>query len=237
MTQSKEAVTNDTSHEPSACPVRFVSRGLPAYDPSLLGGGSTVPYIVAWTGEQRPNLPLIYHPRRGISYSDEILLDRDEHGILWDRMASQPGIGRPIYDELHPIRQRRAMRQMLCQVCAKPASHTEQGVLWLLPDHREDWTGWPEGMGNTFPPLCVACARISVRQCPVLRPGHTAIRARQFPIAGVSGGRYAYGHPLPQLVERVVVPYGDSTIRWVRASQLVRTLHGCTFVDLANEGQ
>jgi hypothetical protein len=215
-----------------AIPAATSGGKLPTYDPNLLGGRSVVPYIVSWTGEQRLQPSVIHRPGRGIGYTDETLLDRDKRGVLWNRMASHPGSGRPVFNEVHALRQRRAMRRLLCQVCAQPASQTEEGVLWLLPDHREDWPDWPEGMANTFPPLCVACARLSVRLCPFLRPGHVAIRTGASPITAVSGGRYQMSGFRPRLVERVTVGYDDPAIRWVCAAQLVRTLHDCTIVNL-----
>jgi hypothetical protein len=43
---------------------------------------------------------------------------------------------------------------MLCQVCREEAAHDARGWLFLLPDARADWTGWPETMANGHPPLC-----------------------------------------------------------------------------------
>jgi hypothetical protein len=168
----------------------------------------------------------------GIGYRDETSADRDGYGVLWCRTPSRVGVGRPLFKQTHSLRQREVMRRLLCQVCAQPADRDDRGVLWLLGDHRGDWRGWPEGMGNAHPPLCLPCAHVSVRACPYLRRGHVAVRTRHHPIAGVSGGVYRPGALFLQLVGVRVLGYDDPGVRWLQAAQLVRSLHECTLVDL-----
>jgi hypothetical protein len=95
---------------------------------------SVVPYVTEWSEEQKPPFVVVERPGMGIAYADESLVDRDSNGVLWFRMASRPGIGRPVFGKVHPLRQRRAMRRLLCQVCAGPADRTDDGVLWLMRD-------------------------------------------------------------------------------------------------------
>lgn len=90
-----------------------------------------MPYIVEWSGEQLLPSRAVQRGRWGIGFADETLTDRDRDGVLWTRMSSRPGQGRPHYARLHPLRQRRAMRRLLCQVCGELAEYTEQGHLWL----------------------------------------------------------------------------------------------------------
>ena len=123
------------------------------------------------------------------------------------------------------------MRRLLCQVCAGPADHNEQGSLWLLRDHREDWADWPEGMGNAPPPLCLRCAHISVKACPRLTPGFVAVRAHST-ITGISGPLYGPGYPGPGLDTTMTIAYRNPVHRWMQARQLVRTLHDCTLITL-----
>jgi hypothetical protein len=196
------------------------------------GRGAVVPYIAAWSGEENLPTQVIGRGLSGIGFTDETLTDRDDRDVLWTRIPSQPGEGRPLYGQVHSLRQRRAMRRLLCQVCAKPADRNEQGVLWLLVDHREDWPDWPENMANTYPPVCLTCARLSIRTCPTLRRGYVAVRARRFPLSGVYGVRYVPAKPFPVPVEGGVVGYRDPAVRWVCAVQQVRSLHDCTIIDL-----
>lgn len=121
------------------------------------------------------------------------------------------------------------MLRLLCQVCGNPADRDDDGVLWLARDWRGDWPGWPNGMGENEPPICVPCVRLSLRLCPALRRGAVAFRARRFPVAGVRGARYAAG---PRFVGDVTVTFDDPAIRWVRAANVVRKLDDCTILAL-----
>lgn len=190
-----------------------------------------VPYITTWSSEaERPGL-LIESHALGIAYADETLLDRDEHGILWRRMPSRPGGGRPLFGRVHSLRQRRAMRRLLCQVCAGPADRTEHGTLWLVPDFDDNWPNWPEGMAATEPPICISCAQESIQLCPTLRKRHAIFRVRHSPVSGVYGVRYRPGKVFPELIDDVIVAFDDPAIRWVCAGQLVRELFDCIAVD------
>ena len=126
--------------------------------------------------EWEKDAPFALVERRGggIAYLDETLADRDRNGVLWFRTPFRPGQGRPEFGRVHPLRQRRTMLRLLCQVCAGPADRTDDGVLWLLQDHRDDWPSWPDGMGVTEPPICLPCVRTSVRLCPSAEEGRCA---------------------------------------------------------------
>jgi hypothetical protein len=190
------------------------------------------PYITQWSGEREPPSRIIERPGRGIAYLDETLADRDDRGVLWFRTSFNPGDGTPLFAKVHPLRQRHAMRRLLCNVCAKPADRNDQGVLWLLRNFRDDWPGWPENMAAVEPPVCMACVRLATRMCPALRRGAVAVRVRHAPTAGVRGVLYGGGGGLvPKAVDEVTVAYEDSRARWVRAINLVRTLHDCTIVE------
>lgn len=186
-----------------------------------------VPYITTWSTEVPMPTTVVPHPQSGIAYADETLLDRDEHGVLWQRMPSQPGKGRPMFGQVHSMRQRRAMQRLLCQVCAGPADRTERGVLWLLRDYRDDWPNWPENMAAIEPPICTQCVRTSIRHCPALRKGYVTVRVGRSVVSGVYGIHYLPGHQGTD----ALVAYGDPAIRWTRASQLVRELFDCAIVD------
>lgn len=189
------------------------------------------PYVTAWSAEVDPPHELVEVPGRGIAYADETVSDRDSNGVLWYRTSHCPGQGRPEFGRVHPLRQRRAMRRLLCQVCAGPADRTDDGVLWLLRDHRGDWPGWPDGMGVTEPPVCVPCLRFSVRVCPALRNGAVAVRVGRFAVDGVHGALHT-GGPVPVFVGAVTVSLDNPAVRWVRAVSLARELRDCTIVDL-----
>jgi hypothetical protein len=183
--------------------------------------------VTRWDAETEIPFEVVYRPGGGIAYADEIAADRDGLGILWTREYSSYCNGRPEFGKVHSLRQRRAMRRLLCQVCGGPADQNDDGVLWLLPDYREDWDGWPDHMGQVEPPICRPCVDLSLRLCPRLRRGAAIVRAREYAIAGVRGVRYEPGRTAPVMVEPVVASFGDHAIRWIRAVGLVRELLGC----------
>ncbi|OLF19394.1 hypothetical protein [Actinophytocola xanthii] len=189
------------------------------------------PYITAWSDEEDSPCTVVERKGWGIAYADETLTDRDDGGVLWFRKPSRPRQGRPRFDQVHPLRQRRAMRRLLCQVCGGPADVTDDGVLWLLKDHRTDWPRWPENMAVTEPPICVPCVRVASRACPALRRGAAVIRVGSSPIVGVQGLLYRSGHAGPIPVGETIIAYDDPGIRWARAITLVRELRWCTILD------
>jgi hypothetical protein len=191
------------------------------------------PYITTWSAEQEIPSRVVERPGYGIGYADELLGDRDARGVLWQRPAVRHQVGRPEFGKVHPLRQRRAMRRLLCQVCAEPADRNDDGVLWLLRDYQDDWPSWPDGMACTEPPVCVPCVAVSLRLCPALRRGAVAVRVQEFEVAGVRGALYRKGMFGPVAVEDVNLAYDDPDTRWVVASALIRELQGCTFVPLA----
>ncbi|MFI6465648.1 hypothetical protein [Streptomyces sp. NPDC050538] len=171
----------------------------------------------------------------GIGYVGEVPDDRDA-GVLWMRSVELRGRGRPLYAEVHPGRQRLAMRRELCQVCGEPADRNDAGVLWLLEDRRKDWTGWPDDLTTTHPPICRPCVPIARAQCPNLWRGAVAVRVGRSEVCGVHGRQYAPGTFGPRPVGDDTVLLGEEpAIRWTIGSQLIRALYDCTFVDLERE--
>jgi hypothetical protein len=211
--------------------------GQTGYDVHLLGGRAVVPYIASWTGERmRTDRKLVYRTwGAGIAYADETPADRDEYGVLWLSDTGDLGTGRPCFKEQHPLRQRHAMANLLCQVCAGPANRTEQGTLWLLPAE----SGLPRRTVTRYPPICLSCARISVAVCPALRSGFVLVCARSR-VRGVTGLLYVPGENMPagdgpelSVWDQAnqVVSYGSFLAPWMLALQLHRVLYGMSRVD------
>lgn len=190
------------------------------------------PYITTWSAEQVLSSQVTELPGLGIGYADESLGDRDVRGVLWQRAGVCRGVGKSEFGQVHPLRQRRAMRQLLCQVCAGPADQNDDGVLWLLRDYRDDWPNWPEGMACVEPPVCAPCVSTSVRLCPALRRGAVAVRVREFDVVGVRGALYRKGTSASFVVDAANLTYDDPDIRWLIASALIRELRECVVVPL-----
>jgi hypothetical protein len=198
---------------------------------AVSGARIVAPYVTAKDAEQDLRCSLVVRPDgRGIGYTNELPGDRDDQGVLWRKVVERPGKGKPEFGRVHPARQRRAMSELLCQVCAGPADRTPNGVLWLMRDHRDDWPRWPEGMASVEPPVCAPCVEISLRRCPALQRGAVAIRVRKFAIAGVWGTLYRPGTFTPVPVAGVHRAYGDPETHWMVAVALIRELGDCSFV-------
>jgi hypothetical protein len=191
-----------------------------------------VPYIASWSGERPSTTPLVVKGRDGIGYRQERRSDRDAYGVLWARQLRAPGVGEPQFSRVHPLRQRRAMRQLLCQVCGGPADRDERGVLWLVGEADKEWSG-AEATGQ--PPVCLRCAGPASRACPHLRGNTLALRVRHAPVAGVFGRLYVPGRRGPLCVGAATLAYDDPRVRSLLANQLMRELREQTVVDLARE--
>jgi hypothetical protein len=215
---SDSKVWNVMMHRPRTTGLCPAVQALPAGGERLMKSEILAPYVTPWTKEQERPFAIIQRGP-GIGYADETLGDRDSQGILWTRTPLCPREGRPEFNRVHPARQRRAMRRLLCQVCAGPADHTDDGVLWILKDHRDDWPTWPDGMAVTEPPICIPCARLSAKVCPALRRGAALVRARFYPLVGVRGTLYR-GGARPVRVEETTVAFTDPDIRWILAANL-----------------
>jgi hypothetical protein len=170
--------------------------------------------------------------RRGIGYADERPGDRDSRGVLWTRVASRPGQGRPEFGQVHARRQRRAMTRLLCQVCGQPADRNADGMLWLVGEDPRRQDTWPVPLLTMHPPVCAGCAARSVGTCPHLRRQSAALRVRAFDLAGVRGALYVPGLPSPVGVAGVA--FDDRRIRWVRAGQLIVHLRDFSITSLAS---
>ncbi|MFF8847977.1 hypothetical protein ACF08N_35610 [Streptomyces sp. NPDC015127] len=193
--------------------------------------GLPVPYIAAWSNERVITPRLRRRVIRGgscLSYRDETPYDRDLSGALWVRQAIAPGRGRADFASVHALRQRQASSRLRCQVCGTDTlAASPARLLFVLRD-----TGQPiaEGELTTAPPVCIPCARISVRHCPNLRTGHVAAWVARPHLWGVAGVLYdpATVRPLhrPMTSPLDQVAYDDARIRWTLASRHVNALYG-----------
>ncbi len=156
------------------------------------GPGTTpaVPYIAMWSSEKTKKSTLTTRNNR-LAYIDESPADRYHHGphtVLWERVTTTPNNGTPQFARIHPLRQRTAMHHLLCQVCAGPATTTDDAHLWLISDPLPTHCTTPNPLISE-PPICTPCARRSMTLCPRLRHTKTLLQVHDAPIAGIQGSR------------------------------------------------
>ncbi|MCX4607007.1 hypothetical protein [Streptomyces mirabilis] len=196
---------------------------------------STVPFITTWSSEITADPLVIPRGLTGIGYAGEVASDRDDLGLLWQRRTESPGAGRALHGKVHPARQRRAMRELLCQVCGEPADSDDRGVLWLIEDAGDGYLGWPEDLLTTHPPICLDCIRSAREQCPHMWKGSAAVRVGRSDVCAVYGRRYTLGRLGPLPVEAGVISLDSPLLHWTVAGQLVRGLNDCTIVSVDEE--
>lgn len=114
--------------------------------------GESVPWSVAWSGEQSFRLqPSTLFP-----------------GMTEVSQVDRPGEGRPLFAAVHVDRQRRGMAEHLCHICGQPTPPADR---WIFPMASGGMVTMADGeqrYGGHVPPVHLACARRAQRQCPHL---------------------------------------------------------------------
>lgn len=198
-----------------------------------------VPYVTRWTAEavgQPKIVRIVGRGGEGIGYEDESPVTDRRHEALWVRSGLGQGRGRPDFARLNSLRQKRAMRYSLCQVCGESVldSRADERALHLMGAA----VPIAEGETTTAPPLHPTCAIESIDTCPHLRRGFAAALVQYTPLWGVAGVVYdpVTLAPLPTPGKRpddlAHVHIGDKRIRWTLANFTVVSLHGITPVSL-----
>jgi hypothetical protein len=146
--------------------------------------------------------------------------------VVWDRVSSTPGEGEPLFAATHPIRQRCAMQNLLCQVCGEKAKKNRRGIRWVLPSSVEEIRSMGSRPVVSEPPTCEPCFGAARFQCPVLRERRVCSRVERSLVVGVAGDLYVgVGSTVALAAPGVVVPFSDRrSCKWVVASEIVREL-------------
>jgi hypothetical protein len=118
---------------------------------ALMYGGVPVPFTASWSSEER----FFVAPCRWADRRPAIC------------QPSSPGEGKPLFGKPHAVRQRQAIADGLCDLCARPlATRTKVSL-----SHAKVYGHGAEGPAilQVEPLLDRACAAISLRHCPSLR--------------------------------------------------------------------
>lgn len=129
-----------------------------------------MPYAVRWTSEvlsPGPQLvPRLDGPdgRMRLSFHDEVPEDRID-GVLFLREGDSPGVGEPMWADVHTHRQRRCQVEGRCQVCGQVIEG--RVTPWILP-----YGQLASRVGGTIvtdvAPTCGDCIAVALRHCPHL---------------------------------------------------------------------
>ncbi|MEU9603653.1 hypothetical protein [Streptomyces sp. NPDC048057] len=193
--------------------------------------GLPVPYITRWEHERTIFPDLINTPGRvtRLGFADESMYDRDSHDVLWLRQTLQPGKGRAVFEDVHALRQRRAVLDLLCQICGVPTYQAER-QLWVVAGAggvpiREDEV-------TSSPPVCPPCAPKAIQYCPRLRRGHAAAWVRRPYGWGVEAFLFEPGTLRAISKEPQQIRYEDPMAPWAVAYRALTSLRECTPVDI-----
>ncbi|MFI6909858.1 hypothetical protein ACIBKY_51960 [Nonomuraea sp. NPDC050394] len=194
---------------------------------------TVVPYITLYDGETIP-YALGFAEHRGatagyrLSYGDP----RQEDwlfGVLWHRQEVTRA-GRPAWQCVNTLRQRRCMLRLLCQVCGRPArDRSTRRISWLLADP----PGQVGGVQFTHtPPTCRTCIPLALRLCPRLDASAKVCTVARSEPYGVVGEIYSPASDGVVVVKpSLEIPldaYRD--LEWTLASQLIVSLAGLEYV-------
>ncbi|MFE1272159.1 hypothetical protein [Streptomyces sp. NPDC058758] len=205
--------------------------------------GLPVPYVATWTGEEDISHAVI--AADGVMRYVDPLVDAAcrWQDALWRRLMRAPGVGEPIFEALHPVRQRTAMWEQLCQVCGvSVADEAAQmgGALYLGGADGAAGTDDPiaDGERTENPPLHIACAWKSVSHCRHLLEGYTAARVAEPRQWGVEGILHAaVGGTVVPVKTKARAAYGSPLLPWMLAERAIVELVGVRSVDLAAEAE
>ncbi len=175
--------------------------------------GESVPWSVAWTGEQAFRL----QPSQTFP------------GMVEVGQRSRPGEGEPMFAAIHVERHRAAMAGHLCHVCGRPTTANDRWVFLHASGGMVTLQDGSELYGANVPALHRACAERARAQCPHLgrlddEPISTGGDAgRLIPRTDVVPGMEDLARGLPPGVEAVFSCYrlyGEAfTRRLVRACE------------------
>ena len=117
-----------------------------------------VPWNAMWSREQRYDI-------RPCRWADGSL-------AIWS--PHNPGVGRPIFANPHPVRQRRSIAQFLCTVCGKPTL-TDDRWWFKMGELRDGW------FMTTEAPVHKACGQTAIDHCPHIKMTYSAAHFSRFP--------------------------------------------------------
>lgn len=154
----------------------------------LMHKGRPVPWITRWTSEVcTPGPRLIVEGTPAgirLSFENEQPEDRIE-GILYLRENNSPGVGEPMWKDIHTHRQRQCMVEGRCQVCGQII---EPPIPWLLSPTGSVITRQGSRIITDTAPTCGGCLETAKKHCPhLLRYPTKVVDVRGYRIHGLFG--------------------------------------------------
>lgn len=152
-----------------------------------------VPFVAMWSEEQDNIDPI------RMNFENLIEGPRDNRGVFWQGYKDAMGEGRPVFAQVHPIRQKMCMEGPYCQVCGKQLP--KRNVPWLMPRNGDQPDDLIDRNARPFttptPPTCQDCWPVAEVQCPHLREHpFWHIIVKDYSLHGVYGDAFWRTGPL-----------------------------------------
>ena len=115
--------------------------------------GRTVPWVAPWSGEAE------FWLGDSVEFPGKVELVQE----------TRPGVGAPVLDGMHVLRQRRGVLEHLCHVCGRPTTANDR---YLFPVPTGLFVALDDGArryASHMPPCHLACARLAQEACPHLK--------------------------------------------------------------------
>lgn len=150
--------------------------------------GRPVPWITRWSSEICDPGPALI-PSQGphgvlLNFEGEVPEDRID-GLLYLRSYNSPGIGEPRWKDIHTERQRRCMREGLCQVCGRKIP---EPIPWIIPVLSLTSRVGKTRLNTEVAPVCEPCLPVALKYCPHLSGWQPKIiEVRGYRVSGVFG--------------------------------------------------
>lgn len=127
-----------------------------------------VPWITRWSSEVCSPGPKILATDTTsglrLRFEDERPQDRID-GVLYLREGQSPGVGEPLWRDVHTHRQRQCMVESRCQVCG---DRIDPPVPWILPPQGHLVQRFGESIITDAAPTCESCIDAAMHLCPHL---------------------------------------------------------------------
>jgi hypothetical protein len=170
-----------------------------------------VPFVALWSSEKEDV------GKVGLEGDGNIDGPRDQRGIFWQPYGDTMGVGRPLFAEVHPIRQKMCMEGPYCQVCGTKMPN--KNVPWIVPPATN--SEWDRDLSSPdsrpfithTPPTCRDCWPVAMTLCPHLKAHHFfKLIVKDYSIAGVFGDHFWRAHPFAPIQgeQGLVLRFGNS---------------------------
>lgn len=179
-----------------------------------------VPWVAMWTSEK------IIYAATLTPYGVETGVC-DTNGVHWIQYGNSPGVGEPLFGQVHTARQVECMRKPRCQVCGKKMARSP--CYWILNKLEAVLVG-EKTIKTQTPPVCYNCIKVALDNCPHLQSMEKVpvLKVTKYSCIGPSGD---FVLPSGERQKGTHVDYGHPDLKYLVGRQLWVELKEYTVVQ------